>query len=99
MSVITTCDYCGETIDPDELSVEVTTMGHFPNEDGHRRFHNFAMGNYHTEPRDSGKACYWRIKDSIDLTEELGAALEAIPTISAQAVAARRRKHHKIEEN
>jgi hypothetical protein len=33
----------------------------------------------------------------VDLVQEFGASLEQIPTISSQAVAARRRKHHRTD--
>jgi hypothetical protein len=100
MSVTVYCDYCGQVIEPGEMSAEIKALGDFPNEDAYRgrQFHNFAVGNYHTEPRESGKACYWRIKDSIDLTEETGPTLETIETLSNQQVAYRRRQFRKHEE-
>jgi hypothetical protein len=93
MSVTIVCDYCGEPID-DALAATVKVDGEFPAEkrlSGHGYFH-WTHGHYHTD-RDVG--CWWTMAEAMKLVQESGPSLETIPTISNQAVAARRRKHTK----
>ena len=93
MSVIITCDYCGDAIE-DGMVATIKVHGNFPDDDGRSRYHSFTFGEYHTAPNKRGEhGCYWRIKDAMNLAEGVGPSLEHIPTISGQAVAARRRKH------
>lgn len=97
MTVIVTCDYCGEPIETGDLYVTLNVRGHVPtttNTIGWRSVNNDS-GHYHTQPceDEDGPACWWKVKDAVRLVEQCGPSLEQIPTISAQAVAARRRKH------
>ncbi|MEA2225568.1 MAG: hypothetical protein QOE67_850 [Solirubrobacteraceae bacterium] len=58
------------------------------------------MGHYHTQRAEGqDESCWSRIRSAIKLTESIGPSLEAIETISGQAVAARRRKHAKGDES
>lgn len=92
MTVIVTCDYCGEAIDGTHAKIQV--VGHFPRPDGPARYSAFDLGHFCTEARDDGRLpCFWMVKDAVEFVQDTGPSLERIPTISGQAVAARRRKH------
>lgn len=85
MSVIYTCDLCGEPIAA-ENKVTLQVQADYRSDVG-----SGWVGHYHDE------GCWQRISDGIYLVEEFGANIENIPTISGQAVAARRRRHRKQE--
>jgi hypothetical protein len=51
------------------------------------------VGHYHE------LGCWPQMLDAIGMLHELHQVTEQVPTISAQAVAARRRKHHKPDES
>jgi hypothetical protein len=82
----TICDYCGERIaaGQESLTLGITGSLHGKPDKGY-------IGHYHSSAR---RDCWARIDDAIKLTEEIGPTLESMETISGQAVAARRRKHH-----
>jgi hypothetical protein len=86
-----TCDYCGrEIFGPYYATIKVTGRGI-----------NLDIGDdmvldeeHHYHAGEAG-SCYRKAYDALLLAEEWGPTLETIPTISGQAVAARRRKHRK----
>jgi hypothetical protein len=86
MSIIYTCNFCGETIDRDQSFV--TLNGNGDRSDGHWR--TGYVGHYHTGPDAS---CWMRILEVIQAADEWGPRLDRIPTASPQLIAARRRRH------
>jgi hypothetical protein len=101
MTAYFACDYCGEAITADDLMAKIEARGDVPS----TRFKtldsellNVDFGHYHTEPLEPGQSsCYDHMRDAIHLAHEFGASVERIPTISPQAVAARRRKHRRAD--
>jgi hypothetical protein len=98
MSVTMTCDLCGEPIE-DGFFAKLDVEGVVPDDGalGWQRLHTY-YGHYHSARRgDDGHSCFWRMEEAIFLAQDAGGSLERIPTISGQAVAARRRKHRRDE--
>lgn len=91
-----TCDYCGEEIyGPCFAAVQVRGRG-IDLESGEAIvFGERDERHYHA---GSAGSCYRLVMEALWLAEDAGPSLESIPTISAQAVAARRRKHTKQGE-
>jgi hypothetical protein len=94
ISTLWTCDYCGrEIFAPYYARVKITGLGVDLETDEDTDLKE--EHHYHSGEADS---CYRKVMDALDLTEDAGPSLETIPTISGQAVAARRRKHHKPDD-
>jgi hypothetical protein len=90
MSIIYTCNFCGETIDRD--APLVTLNGNGDRSDGFWR--TGYVGHYHGEP----VGCWTRILEVIRAADEWGPRLDRIPTASPQLIAARRRRHRPADE-
>lgn len=84
MSFVYTCDLCGRAINPDDYMATIAIDGR--DEDGTRDLNGW-LGHYHSV------GCRGEVVKRVQLIHELAQTIEAIPTISGQAVAARRRKH------
>jgi hypothetical protein len=87
MSLMFTCNFCGEPIDKDMPYVTLTGNG-----DRSRDFWRSGyVGHYHADPTIG---CWDRILEALRLCD--APRLDAIPTASYQAIAARRRKHRPL---
>lgn len=86
MTIVKRCDWCGNTIEAHEACVELNTSVATAKWGEKANWCSGWVGHYH----DQG--CFERVHDAIRLVESLGPSLESIPTISNQALAARRRK-------
>lgn len=97
MSFTYSCDWCGRDVVPDDdmatLSVEGTHRGKstFADRTAAGEIDGY-LGHYHQH------GCWEQIRDRVYMVHEHAQALESIPTISGQAVAARRRKHTRTDE-
>lgn len=100
MSVVYVCNYCGQNI-TDDAYMEMRKQGSQPDRRGELRYHGAAsFGHYHSRPLTHGEpSCWARIVDAVELVESLGPTLETIETATGQAIAAKRRKHHKPDES
>lgn len=96
MSFAYTCDWCGDVIEDDEVRATLSVNQELASGDYYERLRTRDaggwIGDYHREE------CWPRVLDAIRLAEAAGPSLESVPTISGQAVAARRRKHRRGEE-
>lgn len=90
MSIIYTCNFCGETIDRD--APFVTLNGNGDRSDG--QWKTGYVGHYHGEP----VGCWARILAVIRAADEWGPRIDGIPTASPQLIAARRRRHRPADE-
>jgi hypothetical protein len=88
-----TCDYCGGEIHAPYYATIVVGGRGIDLETSEPVKLN-GEHHYHAGSPDS---CYRKAYDGLLLAEDAGPTLETIPTISGQAVAARRRKHRKGE--
>ena len=87
MSLIYTCNFCGETI---ESNVPYVTL----NGNGDRSQDHWRtgyVGHYHADPE---VGCWNRVLEAIRLCD--APRLDEIPTASYQAITARRQKHRKL---
>jgi len=87
MSLIYTCDFCGETI---AASVPYVTL----NGNGERSGDHWRtgyVGHYHADP---AVGCWNRMLEAIRKSD--APRLDEIPTASYQAITARRRKHRPL---
>jgi hypothetical protein len=95
MSVLMTCDYCGEAITAEQTYITLSVAGRYQDRDaalGHERV-NFTFGHYHTGDTPDGYGFCWnRVYEAAELVS-VGGELERIPVLTGQQVAARRRKH------
>jgi hypothetical protein len=91
MSIIYTCNFCGETIGQNAPFVALNGNG--DRADGHWR--TGYVGHYHA---DLENGCWTRILEVIRAADEWGPRLEGIPTASPQLIAARRRQHRQVDE-
>jgi len=88
MSIIYTCNLCGETIGADTPYVTLNGNG-----DRSRDFWKSGyVGHYHADPE---AGCWNRILDMIRRAD--APRLDAIPTASYQSITAKRRKHRPLE--
>jgi hypothetical protein len=88
MSIITTCNLCGEAIGTDTPFVTLNGNG-----DRARDFWRTGyVGHYHADPE---VGCWNSILDSIRLHD--APRLDAIPTATYQSITARRRRHRPLE--
>ena len=78
MSAVVICNYCGVVIDDDAMSATVDTAGRFPSGglfgDSFERW----TAHYHTSSSD-GMSCFDRVYGAVELVEQMGPSLEAIP--------------------
>ena len=88
MSVITTCNYCGEVIDPGDMSLAVSVQGRRPGD----HFINKNVGHYHADGWPEG-SCYRQVLDAIQLMHGVGPSLEQIDTIPEREVRQQRAAH------
>ena len=87
MSLIYTCNYCGETIGSNVPYVTLNGNG-----DRSQDFWRTGyVGHYHADP---AVGCWDRILETIRLSD--APRLDEIPTASHQAITARRRKHRRM---
>jgi hypothetical protein len=86
-----TCDYCGGAIYGPYFA-RFTVAGHGVDLGSGDDMSLDFVHHYHAGEAGS---CYRKAYDALLLAEDFGPTLEPIPTISTQAVAARRRKHHR----
>lgn len=84
-----TCDYCGDEVTGPFYAV-IAIGGHGVDFETGEKVKLKDERHYHAGAVDS---CYRKVVDALLLAEDVGPTLETIPTISGQAVAARRRKH------
>lgn len=102
MSHILQCDYCGEVIERDELSVTLNANGYLPSDNARGRdLDQGWVGHYHSgraHRHDDDSSCYRRMRDAISLVHSWAPTLESIETASAQSIAHRRRRHTRREE-
>jgi hypothetical protein len=91
MSIIYTCNFCGETIDRD--APLVTLNGNGDRSDGFWR--TGYVGHYHADPE---VGCWMRVLEVIRAVDEWGPRLDQIPTATPQLIAARRRRHRRTDE-
>lgn len=90
------CDYCGQRIEDDDLSVQISAVGTAFDPDRMTERHEYCyLGHYHSTPAGGERSCYGRMLDAIFLMHETGPSLETIETASSQWVAAQRRKFRK----
>ena len=87
-----TCDYCGGEIESGHGWARLRVDGWGIDLDTFKRRKLDDERHYHAGEVGS---CYRKVYDAVVLSEEWGPTLETIPTITGQAVAARRRKHTK----
>jgi hypothetical protein len=93
IATIWTCDYCGEEIfGPYYATIAIGGRGIDMETGEDVKLKDERQ--YHAGTVDS---CYRKVADALNLVEDAAPSLEAIPTISSQAVAARRRKHTRPE--
>jgi hypothetical protein len=101
MTVYFHCDYCGRPIEQ-EPSVKLEYRGYRPCAERFRTREpvNEYFGHFHTGhgTADDGGSCFDRITAAVDLAMSWGPTLESIDTLTGQAVAARRRKHTRPDE-
>lgn len=92
MSFAYTCDWCGLPIEDDTVRVTLLLQhrleGGEPLDRVEAKNRDGWFGHYHDD-------CWAAVSDQLRLVHEMGQAIANIPTISGQAVAARRRKHTK----
>lgn len=88
MSLIYTCNFCGETIGPDVPYVTLNANG----ERSADFWRTGYVGHYHADP---AVGCWTRMLAEIRLCD--APRLDAIPTASYQAITARRRKHKPLQ--
>ena len=91
MSIIYTCNFCGETIDRDVPFVILNGNG--DRSEGHWK--TGWVGHYHADPETG---CWNRILEVIRAADEWGPRIDGIPTASPQLIAARRRRHRPKDE-
>ena len=91
MSIIYTCNFCGETIDRDAPFVVLNGNG--DRSDSHWR--TGYVGHYHADP---AAGCWNSILDVIHAADDWGRRLDSIPVASPQLISARRRRHRKGDE-
>lgn len=92
MAVRMVCDYCGDEIRQDETSVTLSVRGERPGQ----AVVNGYLAHLHTQPvegSDDEDSCEQKVTEAMLLAISFGPSLESIPTLSGQAVAARRRRH------
>jgi hypothetical protein len=92
MSLIVSCNYCGEPIvrgDP-----YVTLNGNGDRSAAIRTSGYVGHWHYHADPQIG---CWKRILAVIRAAEDWPSKLDRIPTANHQPIAARRRKHRHIE--
>jgi len=87
MSLIYTCNFCGETIGHDIPYVTLNANG----ERSADFWRTGYVGHYHADP---ATGCWIRMLETIRLHD--APRLDEIPTASYQAIAARRRKHRPV---
>jgi hypothetical protein len=88
MTVVFICDYCGEDI---EGCSWVSLRREEPTDRPLAK--GTEVGMYHTGE------CWEAMASGIAMIESIGPTMASRPTISRQAVAARRRKHTKLGED
>ncbi|MGH2944447.1 MAG: hypothetical protein ACRDLN_16930 [Solirubrobacteraceae bacterium] len=88
MSLIYTCNYCGETIDQNVPFVTLNGNG----ERSADHWRTGYVGHYHADP---AVGCWNRILAAIRGCD--APRLDEIPTATFQGIAARRRKHRPLE--
>jgi hypothetical protein len=91
MSIVYTCNFCGDTIDGGVPFV--TLNGNGDRSDG--QWSSGYVGHYHADPE---VGCWTRILEVIRAADEWGPRLDRIPTASPQLIAARRRRHRPVDE-
>jgi hypothetical protein len=91
VTITWTCDYCGEEI-LGSFFAKLTLSGHGISLASGEPM---TLDETHTYHAGSAGSCYRKAYDALLLAEDFGPTLETIPTITGQAVAARRRKHHR----
>jgi len=91
MSIIYSCNFCGETIDRE--APFVTLNGNGDRSDGFWK--TGYVGHYHAEPT---VGCWDRVLELLRAAEEWAPKISSIPTATPQSIAARRRKHQRVIE-
>jgi hypothetical protein len=71
----------------------VTLNGNGDRADGYWR--TGYVGHYHADP---AIGCWARVLEIIRAADEWGPRLDQIPTASAQLIAARRRRHRRVDD-
>ena len=87
MSLIYTCDFCGETIAKTGSYVTLNANG----EKSGEHWRTGYVGHYHADP---AVGCWTRVLEVIRMED--APRLDEIPTASYQAITARRRKHRPL---
>ena len=87
MSIICTCNFCGEAIAGDAAYVTLNGNGDRSQEFWRSGY----VGHYHADPE---VGCWDRILATVRLCD--APQLDSIPTASYQAITARRRKHRPL---
>jgi hypothetical protein len=93
MTLMKLCDYCGEEIGDESPSATLVVDAGVKSKES--RWTSGWLGHYHS---GYSKDCLNAVREAVKLVESVGKGIEGIPTISGQAVAARRRKHTMPEE-
>ncbi len=88
MSLIYTCNFCGEMIASGEPYVTLTGNG----ERSADHWRTGWVGHYHADPE---LGCWTRMLQAIRACD--APRLDEIPTASHQAISARRRRHRRID--
>lgn len=83
------CNYCGHVIHDDDLSASVSTTGRFPTGDTLVWSLECWTAHYHTSDGE-GTSCFDRVHGAIELVEQAGPSLEAIPVATAAQIASLR---------